>query len=455
MSSPSNSTVAGPKRQLGLFDATCIIIGIVIGSGIYKTTPIIAGSVGNANWLILVWLLGGAIALMGAMCYAELSTAYPDEGGDYVYLSRAFGRNAGFLFAWAEYWIVRPGNVGMMAFVFATFADGLLRTPTSVVAGLRAQVTYAAGAVIVLTILNVLGVRTGKTTQNILATIKVLGLVAIIIVGLFWTPPVSAEVANGAAPPSTNFRLAMILVLFTYGGWNEISYVAAEVRNPERNLMRSLLFGILAITVLYVLVNLAFLRSLGLQEMASSQQVAATLFQKPFGDWGAKAMNLLVCISALGAINGILFTGARIYFAVGSDNSLVSWLGKWSGQMDSPVRALVLQGLISVALIISFGSYEGSFERLAYFTTPVYWFFAFMVGISLMVLRWRDSDRPRPHKVWFYPWTPALFCLTCAVLCESGFTYALSQQPREAAWSVGLMLVGVIIATVFGRDQRP
>jgi amino acid transporter len=189
--------------------------------------------------------------------------------------------------------------------------------------------------------------------------------------------------------------------------------------------------------------------------MSSSDHVAATLFEKPFGEWGARAMNLLVCISALGAINGILFTGARIYYAVGSDNSLVSWLGKWSGQMDSPVRALVLQGIISVALIVSFGSYPQGFERLAYFTTPVYWFFAFLVGISLMVLRWRDRDRPRPHKVWFYPWTPALFCLTCAVLCESGFTYALSQQPSEAAWSVGLMLIGVVIATLFGRDDKP
>ena len=451
MTSPSNpSPTTGPKQQLNLFDAICIIVGIVIGSGIYKTTPLIASMSGSANWLILAWVFGGCIALLGAMCYAELSSAYPDEGGDYVYLSRAFGKNAGFLFAWAEYWIVRPGNVGMMAFVFATFATGLLHSGA---ASLQTQVAYAAGAVIILSVLNILGVRTGKTTQNILATVKVLGLIAIIIVGFFFGGPPTQESVN-AVPKSTDFRLAMILVLFTYGGWNEISYVAAEVRNPERNLMRALLLGILAITTLYLLVNLAFLNALGIGDMAKSDHVAATLFVKPFGEWGARAMNLLVCISALGAINGILFTGARIYYAVGSDNPLVSWLGKWSGQMDSPVRALVLQAIISVALVVSFGSYKQGFERLALFTTPVYWFFAFLVGISLMVLRWRDRDRPRPHKVWFYPWTPALFCLICAVLCESGFTHALSQQPTEAFWAIGLMLVGVFIASVFGREQN-
>jgi amino acid transporter len=149
----------------------------------------------------------------------------------------------------------------------------------------------------------------------------------------------------------------------------------------------------------------------------------------------------------------MLFTGARIYYAVGSEHRLVSWLGKWSGRMDSPVRALVLQGLISIALIIGFGSYKDGFERLTYFTTPVYWFFALMVGISLMVLRWRDRDRPRPHRVWFYPWTPMLFCLTCAVLAESSFTYALSQQHVEAFWAIGFMLVGIVISLIDRRED--
>lgn len=442
---------AGPKRQLGLFDATCIIVGIIIGSGIYKSTPLIASNVSSATWLIIAWALGGAIALLGAFCYAELTTTYPEEGGDYIYLTRAFGRHAGFLFAWAEYWIVRPGNVGMMAFVFATFARGLLPASWSSSNRLVIELTLASGSIVVLSVMNILGVQTGKITQNILATVKVLGLIAIIVVGLFFHP-------GGAGAPveltrNTDFRFAMILVLFAYGGWNEISYVAAEVRNPSRNLIAALIVGIAVVTTLYVLVNVAFLRALGLSGVAGAEQVAADVFREPVGDIGARLVNLLVCISALGAVNGMLFTGARIYYAVGHDNPLVAWLGKWSGTMDSPVRSLVLQGLISVALIIGFGSYEDGFERLTLFTTPVYWFFAFMVGISLMALRWRDRDRPRPHKVALYPWTPLLFCLTCAVLCESSFTYALSQRPGEAAWAIGLMLVGVAVIAIF--DNKP
>lgn len=448
---------AVPKRQLGLFDAACIIVGIIIGAGIYKTTPFIAANVASEGWLIAAWIIGGLIALLGAMCYAELTTTYPQSGGDYVFLTRAFGRQAGFLFAWAEYWIVRPGNVGMMAFVFATYALGLLGSPSGA-DDRKAELVLASCAVIVLTVLNMLGVQTGKNTQNFLSTIKVLGLGAIIVVGIFFTPAHPVEVTR-AFDSGSNFRLAMILVLFTYGGWNEVSYVAAEVRNPDKNLFRALLLGILLVTLLYVLVNVAFVRTLGLQGTAKAEQVAAAVFQKPFGDWGAKAMHILVCISALGAINGMLFTGARIYYAVGTDNPLVAWLGQWSGRMDAPIRALALQAVISVALIVGFGSYEyenkaglieDGFMRLTYFTTPVYWFFAFMVGMALLVLRWRDVDRPRPHKVWLYPWTPVLFCLMCGVLCESSFTYALTKEhPVEAFWAVALMLAGVAITRLF------
>jgi amino acid transporter len=285
----------------------------------------------------------------------------------------------------------------------------------------------------------------------VLASLKVAGLLAVILVGLLLTP---APAPQSPAPAgSGNFRLAMILVLFTYGGWNEISYVAAEVRRPERNLFWALILGIASVTALYVLVNLAFLRALGLSGTIGSEQLAADVFRRPFGEWGAKIMNLLVCVSALGAINGMLFTGARIYYAVGSVHRSVAWMGKWSGRMDSPVRALVLQAIISVALIVGFGQYANGFERLTLFVTPVYWFFAFMVGISLMVLRWRDGDRVRPHKVWFYPWTPIVFCLTCAVLCESSFNYAMSQFPVEAWWAIGLMLVGIAVSLILDRGE--
>ncbi len=432
-----------------MFDATCIIVGIIIGSGIYKTTPMIAGMVGSPWGLIGAWVLGGGIALLGALCYAELTTTYPEVGGDYVFLSRAFGRHAGFLFAWAEYWIVRPGNVGMMAFVFATFAQKLW--PLQLGQGEDVdQVVYASVSIAVLTALNILGVQTGKSTQNLLSTVKVLGLLAVVFIGLFVAP---ATTVVSPVEPASNFRLAMILVLFTYGGWNEVSYVAAELRNPERDLYRSLLIGIAVVTTIYVTVNLAFLRVLGLPGIAASQAVAADVLTPVHGEWGARLISLLVCVSSLGAINGMLFTGSRIYYAVGNEHPLVGWLGRWSGRLDAPVRALGLQALITVALVIGFGWYKQGFERLTNFTTPVYWFFAFMVGTSLLVLRARDSDRRRPHPTPWYPWIPLFFCLTCAVLCESSFFYALETGGDEAFWAGGLMLAGVAVTLLVDRDQ--
>lgn len=441
--------MAGPRRQLTTFDATCIIVGIIIGSGIYKTTPMIAGMVGSPLQLLGAWVLGGVIALLGALCYAELTTTYPEEGGDFAFLSRAFGRPAGFLFAWAEYWIIRPGNLGMMAFVFATFAHRLWPLEIGNTASLG-QIAYASLALAVLTALNILGVQTGKTTQNVLATIKVLGLAVVIVVGLFVAP---GSTAPAPAGPPSNFRLAMILVLFTYGGWNEVSYVAAEVKNPERNLFRALLAGIAVVTTVYVLVTFAFLRVLGLPGIASSEAVAADVLTPNFGPLGGRIINLMVCVSALGAINGMLFTGARIFYAVGNQHALVGWLGRWSARLDSPVRALLLQAVVSIALVVGFGWDERGFERLTNFTAPVYWFFAFMVGITLFILRSQNPDRRRPHPVPLYPWIPLVFGLTCAVLCESSLLYAMAENKGEALWAGLFMLAGAALIPFLDRDR--
>lgn len=445
--------MSGPTRQLTLFDAICIIVGVIIGSSIYKTSPLIAMNVGSSLALIGVWALGGVIAFLGALCYAELTTTYPEDGGDYIFLSRAFGRRAGFLFAWSEYWIVRPGNIGMMAFVFATFAQKVLPLGHGLSESVS-QVVYAASAIGLLSVMNLLGVKAGKSTQNILTTTKVLGLIVVIVVGLAIAPAAEAASAVAASnSANTDFRLALILVLFAYGGWNEVSYVAAEMRNPQRDLFRALLGGIALVTTVYVLVNLAFLRVLGFSGTAGAQAVAAQVLTPTFGDWAGRLINVLVCISALGAINGMLFTGARIYYVVGKQHALVAWLGRWSGRLDAPVRSLALQAIITIALVIGFGSYESGFERLFNFTAPVYWFFAFMVGTALLVLRSRDGHVPRPHPAPLYPWIPLFFCLTCSVLCESSFIYALSQGGSEAYWAGGLMLAGVAVTVLFDRDE--
>ena len=250
-----------------------------------------------------VWVLGGLLALVGAFCYAELATAYPRDGGDYLYLTRGLGRKTGFLFAWAQFWIVRPGNIGALAYVFADYANRLWPLGQ----GKPALVAYAAASVVVLTGINVLGVREGKWTQNLLTAVKVLGLAAVVVAGFCFAAP-AAPTKVHALPAETNLYLAMIFVMFAYGGWAEMAFVAAEVRNPQKNILRALLLGTAAVTLIYVLINLAFLHALGLAGM-QEKGVAAKVMPIAMGPWGQRLISLLICISALGAINGTIFTG--------------------------------------------------------------------------------------------------------------------------------------------------
>ncbi len=286
-----------PKKQLSLFDSTCLIVGIIIGSGIYALVPDIAKGAGTCWVFILLWLVGGVFSLCGALGYAELASAYPKEGGDYVYLSRAYGRWAGFLFGWLQLVVVRPGDIAGMAFVFALYAqtiyDPFSQTylsydwlPFSATNGNPVHLSlilYAVTAVAVLTGINIIGVPQGKWTQNLLTIAKALGLLAIVAVAIIGP-------GGQAGPPVKNdmgLRVALILVLFTFGGWNEMAYVAAEVKNPSRNIIRALILGTVSVTLLYLLVNGAFLYSLGFSGVANSKAVAADAVSTLFPRFGA------------------------------------------------------------------------------------------------------------------------------------------------------------------------
>ena len=441
-----------PRRELTLLDSTCIIVGIIIGAGIYRSSPEIAGLAPNAVWLLALWLLGGALSLVGALCYAELATAYPHEGGDYVYLTRAFGRTVGFLFAWCQLWIVRPGSIGAMAYAFAEYANRIWPQAEDNSA-VYVLVLYAVGAIVALTAINIFGVREGKWTQNVLTAVKVLGLAAIIGVGFTCAAPVAA--APAMAQASTGFHLpdiglAMIFVLFTYGGWNEMAYVGAELKEPRKNILRALLIGTLAVTAIYVLVNAAFLYALGF-EGVRRPAVAAEVLELGVGPWAGRAISVLICVSALGAINGQIFTGARIYYAMGRDHRLYAWLGRWSARRGTPVCSLVIQGAITVALAVWFGLSRDGFGAMVKFTAPGFWFFLLLVSASVFVLRRRDPATVRPYRVSGYPVTPAVFGLSCAGMLYATVAYAVQHQSWEALWSIVIMLLGVAMSSFRSR----
>jgi len=421
-----------PQRELSLFDSTCIIVGIIIGAGIYQMAPAIARGAESPWGVMAIWVVGGLLSLAGALSYAELATAYPQAGGDYVYLTRAYGRWAGFLFGWAQLTVVRPGDIAVMAFAFATYGRAIY-DPLAAYPGLSQRV-FAGAAVLVLTIINILGVKQGKWTQNLLTTAKALGLLAIVGVAVAAPRGAGTVVSYDGLMPVT-VPLALVFVLFTYGGWNEMAYVAAEVKDARRNIVRALAVGTAAVMGLYLLVNAAFLYTLGYNGLATSQAVASDAIGTVFPVVGSRLISVLVCISALGAVNGLIFTGARISYAVGEDHRIFRPLGKWDPRTGTPARALAVQGAIALAMIVIFG---GFIEAILATAVAVY---AFYLGTSLsvIVLRFKEPRAERPYRVTGYPVTPLVFSGVCLFLIYSSIDYARNFKP------ISLVVLGVAL----------
>ncbi len=433
---------AAPRRELSLFDSTCLIVGIIVGAGIYQAAPDVAKGASNGAGLLALWLAGGLISVCGALNYAELATAFPRAGGDYVYLTRAYGRWAGFLFGWIQTAIVRPGDIAVMAFAFATYA-GTIYNPFAQGQFAWGHQLYAVLAVAILTAINILGVREGKWTQNILTMLKVLGLAAIVVLAFLAPHRASGFPAFEPLPAS----LGLILVLFTFGGWNEVAYVAAEVKNPDRNIIRALVLGLAVVMVLYLLVNGAFLGALSYPGLASSKAVAVEAIAPAFPKVASRLVGLLVSVSALGALNGLIFTGARISYAVGTEHRAFRALSCWHGRTGTPLRALVAQGLIAVLLIVSLGSF---LNALLYTAAPVYLFFL-ATSLAVAVLRFREPQTPRPYRTWGYPVTTLVFAATCAFLACS----AVVHKPWIAAAALALLLLGPPLYWLSNRAGKP
>lgn len=434
--------VAAPKPALTVADAVAIIVGIVIGSGIFRTPSLVAANTPNELLFLFAWLLGGIVSFIGALCYAELATTYPHAGGEYHFLHRAFGRDIAFLFAWARATVIQTGSIAMLGFVFGDYASQIFSL------GTYSPAIYAALAAIALTAVNIMGVQQGKWTQNLLTAAKVLGLLLVVAVGLFAALP--SEPATPPPKPSSGaFGLAMIFVLLTYGGWNEAAYISAELKDVRRNMLKALMLGITAITVIYLLVNFAYLKGLGLSGMAKSEAVAADLLRNAWGEVGAKFISVLIAISALGAMNATIFTGARTNFAWGQDFRALKFLGVWDERVSTPANALLVQGLISLGLVALGAWTRQGFSTMVDYTAPVFWFFFLLTGLSLFILRTADAETRRPFAVPLYPLVPLLFCVFCVYMLQS----SLSYTGVGALVGVVVLLVGIPVLMLARRYE--
>lgn len=433
--------------RFGLWDATSLIVGIIIGVGIFQTPPRVFHDAPQLWPALSTWFVGGLFALIGAFCFAELASAYPKSGGEYVYLTRAFGPWVGFIYAWTQLAIIRPGSIGAVAYIFAIHAGTLLQW------GEVALLFVALSAIAALTGINILGVTLGKNTHNLLTVVKVLGLVGILIIGIGWGDVRQLSPAEAAGAPLTKdwFAGSMIAVLWAYAGWHEAAYIASEVKNNRRNLPLALIAGAMLVTFLYLSLNVALVLGLGVGG-ARSNSAAADLAALAWPEGGRQAMSVLIVISAFGALNGMIFTTARIAVAFGDDYPLFAPLTRWSPTFHTPMRALILEGLMSAILVLgvfNFGqaltigeagaNQHNPFDDLLDVTAAVFWFLFLLTGIALFLLRKKDRNLHRPFKVPAYPILPLVFCAGCSYMVVGSIMY----NPKYSLAGLCIALAGL------------
>lgn len=435
------STVAGgtdmPRRTLSIWDASAITIGIVIGAGIFQSPSMVAGATGSVPLMLGMWILGGVLSLIGALTYAELAAAYPSTGGDYTFLTRAWGRHVSFLFAWARSTVIVTGSIALLGFILGDYLTRLHSL------GEHSSAIYAAAAVVVLTAINLIGLKNSARVQNLLTIVEVGGVLLVAVAGFMAGQPENfSTVATDSSVSIGSLGLALVFVLLTYGGWNEAAYVSAEVRGGARAMVRTLVVSIVVITLVYVLFVAAAVYALGMQGLQNSRAVGIELMELAFGSVGVQIIGLVVAVAALTSMNSTMIVGARSNHAVGHHWPALAFMSQWRDERNIPIVGFLIQAAIALALV-TFGDIEkNGFSTMVEFTAPVFWFFFMLSGMALLVLRRREPHVQRPFTVPGYPVLPLIFIATCAYLFYSSIVYAQSQNAGYVA--LGAMLSGAL-----------
>ena len=437
-------------RRLGLWSAVAVLVGSTIGSGIFRSPAGIADKLPGPFPLLVIWVTGGLFALCGALTLAEVAGAFPQTGGVYVYIREAWGRLAGFLFGWAELVLIRAAALGAIS---TTFAEYLLRV-TGRDPGLApydSWVHYVAAVAILLTAtFNYVGIRWGSLVQNVTTLAKVGALLLIIVLAFALGLPQTGGHYTPAMPPGSfslmPFGLALVSVLWVYDGWADVSFVGGEVKDPERNLPRVLIFGTLIIIGLYLLANLAYMAVLPVEEIRRSKLVAADVAERVMGAAGVAFVSIAVMVSTFGTLNGSVMTGARVLFATAADGLLFKPIARVHPRFKTPSVAIILEAMLGVLFVL-----VGTFEQLAdAFVTAIVPFYALAVA-SVFVFRRRAGYSP-PFRVPGYPVVPAVFILATILLLSNAVLDPTSRYPTLAV--LGIILVGIPVVHLTGGRTR-
>ena len=442
----SDAGSPGFARRLTLFDATMIVISGIIGSGIFINPYVVARAVGTPFLILGVWIAGGVIALFGAFVFAELSTVMPRVGGQYAFFREAFGPMVAFLYGWGLLLIVQSGATAAVAVAFAKYVGRLVDLPEGSTAWLAAAILLAVAG------FHALGIKPGAVLINVITFSKTLALAAL-IVGAFVLTRGSGITFVPLAPPDLDglpllsaFFAGLVPAMFAYGGWQNLNYVAEEVKDPQRNLPRAILIGVFCVIAVYVSANVAYVHVLGAPALAATQTPAADVAARLVGERGAKVISLLIVISTFGFMNLSLLSAPRVYYAMAADGLFFGSLARLSPRFRAPTAAILLQGGLAAIYALA-----NTYDRLLSYAVFADWVFFALAGVALIVFRRKRPDAPRPYPTPFYPLVPILFTLSGVGIVLNLFI----ADPRNAFAAAGVLALGVPVYLFWSLRRKP
>lgn len=430
-----------PSPHFTILSAVAVMAGVVVGIGIFRLPSIVAGSAGSGFDFILFWIIGGVVSLLGALSYAELAAAHPNAGGEYHFLRKGFGPSVAFLFSWGRMTVIQTGSIGLAAFILGDYASLILPL------GPHGPAIYAAATVILLTGVNLMGTSYSRRAQNLVTSLIIGLLVLFAAAGI-----ITGSSAGMSAEPlfstgQSGFGGAMIFVLLTYGGWNEAVYLSAELKDVRNNMATVLVTGIGLITTVYVAVNYAYLNVLGLEGLRSTDTIGVALVEQVWGGDGTLVVAVMVIFAALSTANATIITGARTNYALGRDFSLLSFLGYWDAARNTPANALLVQGGITIVLIVLGAYTQEAVSTMVDYTAPVFWLFILLTTLTLFIFRRRRGSQSLPYRVPLYPLTPLIFIGACLYMLYSSLIFT----GLGAAFGIGILLAGVPVLLINNR----
>ena len=433
-------------RQLGLFDSTMMVVGIVIGSGIFMTTGLMADALPSASLILIVWLLGGLQMLAGALTYAELGAAMPKAGGQYVYLREAYGSLPAFLFGWVAFIAYLTGTNAAIAVAVAEHLGSLYPSISNhnIVIGfdyfsISGGQIFAISLILILSFINYLGILFGKWIQNVFTILKIGSILFFALAGLFISTGNHIDFSINPASMSigsilTGMGIALVAVTWTVGGWEYVTFAAGEIKNPKKNLPLALIIGTALILVLYIMINIAYLKVLPMDSLIGELKVGEATAKSLYGPGIAGAFVVVVIISMFGSLNGNILVGPRISYAMAKDKLFFSKAADVHPKFHTPGNAIMIQGLWASVLALS-----GTFEEIITLVVFVNFMMWIAASSTVFVLRKKQPELERPYKVWGYPYVPAFFIIfSSAILINTFF-----ESPQQSLMGIGLTLLGI------------